>query len=197
MKFEEVKTPDKYQCYQNPGIGHVIAKCVLEGAIVTLLFTGSVSESQANSVQKDRICWIANQPSDMNRLVSELTEGQKTFDMLKITRLNALSALTGLKDGWDGINSIAPNKEIIMNARHLVSVLSSSELKNLHPEDIYATSYGSIIFDFETRRGLVSVEIGDKDMGFYTDFSEGDNYAAEGISTDFVSVPEVLELYIS
>ena len=43
----------------------------------------------------------------------------------------------------------------------------------------------------------MSVEIGDSTMGFFTDFIDGNNYAAEGISTDFVSVPTSLESCLS
>lgn len=59
-------------------------------------------------------------------------------------------------------------------------------------ENISATDYGNIIIDVENERGLISMEIGSKQLGFFTDFPRGENYGSDGITTDFKSVPDQL-----
>lgn len=59
-------------------------------------------------------------------------------------------------------------------------------------EEISYTAYGNIVFDLEAPQGLVSIEIGQHQVGFFTEFEDGDDYASDGIETDFRSVPEYL-----
>ena len=56
-------------------------------------------------------------------------------------------------------------------------------LKNydVDPDLWNTTDYGSIILDLEVRDGLVSIEFGGTQIGFYTEFKGGmENYASEG-----------------
>lgn len=109
----------------------------------------------------------------------------------------AINRLSVLDANWDGEGAVAPKAEALKNSRKLLSLLKTEQLQALSPADIYASSYGSVVMDFETRRGLVSVEVGDTTMGFYTDFHDEPNYAIEGIRTDFETVPEKLQQYLS
>lgn len=60
-------------------------------------------------------------------------------------------------------------------------------------DEISYTAYGNVVFDLEAPRGLVSIEIGQHQIGFFTEFKDGDDYASDGIETDFKSVPNYLE----
>lgn len=113
------------------------------------------------------------------------------------SHFDTLDRLATLQDNWDGDGAVSPNPNALKNCRKLVSLLDEDQLKALPQSNVYASSYGSVVLDFETHRGLVSVEVGDDTMGFYTDFIDGDNYAVEGISTSFEQVPNVLQQYLS
>ena len=60
-------------------------------------------------------------------------------------------------------------------------------------DEISYTAYGNIVFDLDAPRGLVSIEVGQHKIGFFTEFKDGDDYASDGIETDFRSVPKYLE----
>ena len=60
-------------------------------------------------------------------------------------------------------------------------------------DEISYTAYGNVVMDLEMPRGLVSIEIGQHKIGFFTEFENGEDYASDGIETDFKSVPEYLK----
>ena len=195
MKFVEAERPDKYECYSEPSNGNFIAKCTVVGAFI-LTFSLSTPKAYAVPKSKPSIEWQFNQNVDIipQGLVSI---NAPVVDMVRLPFYAKIDSISLLGDNWDGYGSEKPNREAIMNARHLIKTLDRETLKSLDTDAIYPSSYGSLILDFDTERGLVSVEIGDKTMGFFTDFVDGNNYAAEGISTDFVSVPTSLESCLS
>ena len=60
-------------------------------------------------------------------------------------------------------------------------------------DEISYTAYGNIVMDLEAPRGLVSIEIGQHQIGFFTEFRNGDNFASDGIETNFKEIPEYLK----
>ena len=60
-------------------------------------------------------------------------------------------------------------------------------------DEISYTAYGNVVMDLDTPRGLVSIEIGKQKIGFFTEFENGEDYASDGIETDFKSVPDFLK----
>lgn len=195
MKFEETDKIDKYECYETPSGGNFIAKCVFAGAFV-LTFSIKTPKIYAVHSSKPAIEWVAE--NCQNEFVQVDNENAKPLiDTAKLVYYLKIEAIGKLQQNWNSYGADKPNSDAVRNARHLLEVFDDKMLDNLSVDNIYASDYGSIIMDFETARGLVSLEIGDVSMGFYTDFSEGDNYAAEGISTDFMSVPKTLEHYLS
>lgn len=60
-------------------------------------------------------------------------------------------------------------------------------------DEISYTAYGNIVMDLEAPRGLVSIEIGQHQIGFFTEFEDGENFASDGIETDFKVVPDYLK----
>ena len=195
MRFVEIEKPDKYKCYGVSSNGNFIAKCMMAGALV-FTFSLTTPKIYAAPVQKGKIEWVVN-----NRIAEiasiEFITNKPLFDMLRLSCMVKIEQFDLLQPDWDGNGAMKPNADAVKNAKHLVEILDKEMLKSLNPDDIYPSDYGSVILDFKTHRGLVSVEMGDTTMGFYTDFSEGENYAAEGISTDFMSIPKTLELYLS
>ena len=60
-------------------------------------------------------------------------------------------------------------------------------------DEISYTAYGNIVMDLEAPRGLVSIEIGQHKIGFFTEFEDGDNFASDGIESNFKEIPEYLK----
>lgn len=48
------------------------------------------------------------------------------------------------------------------------------------PSDVSITPWGSVVYDLEYSRGLVSIEIGKTRVGYFTDFRGSGNYGSEG-----------------
>lgn len=132
----------------------------------------------------------------------EISNDKKTFVMLtdyamtadKTALKNRISEIENLSDNWDMYGAIAPSKEVIKNAyKFSDSVINDNYLSIIKKEDIVPTPYGSIVMDFTSERGLVSVEIGKTEIGFFTEFVDGNDFASDGIRTDFRSIPEALK----
>ena len=194
MKFVEVYKQNKYEYYHASSNGNFIAKCVVTG-FFSLSFASTTPKAYAVPAAKSLMEWVVNDDTKDVRVDTEVS--RPLIDATKLPYIVRIETINLLQQNWDGCGAVKPNSDAIRNARHLVDILDKEKLKSLHPEDIYASTYGSVIFDFETQRGLVSVEIGDTSMGFFTDLKDGNNYAAEGIRTDFVSIPESLESFLS
>lgn len=80
---------------------------------------------------------------------------------------------------------------VLNNAYRFVNALSLLEASP-EADEISYTPYGNIVLDLMSRKGEISIEIGTHKLGFFTDFTDGQNEASEGIETDFNSVPELL-----
>lgn len=102
-----------------------------------------------------------------------------------------------IRDNWDGEGAKAPSSTTINNALRFLSLLEEKKLSFPAYEDVQIMPYGSIVFDVNTVRGLISIEIGQTKMGYFTDFNEGDNYGSEGVSFIEGKMPEDLALLLS
>ena len=117
----------------------------------------------------------------------------------KSSIIAVINKIAELEENWDSLGARKPNKDAVRNAINLVNVLPEDILQCLDPEDVYPSTYGSLVLDFETEKGIVSVETGDESMGFYTDYNiRHPDYAFEGFSTDFTTgAPVSLLKYLS
>lgn len=86
-----------------------------------------------------------------------------------------------------------PMKEGVVNNsyRFVNSLVDFGIIPEAH--EISYTAYGNVVMDLEAPRGLVSIEIGQHQIGFFTEYEDGEDFASDGIETDFRSVPEYLK----
>lgn len=134
-------------------------------------------------------------------LKEEISNDQQTFIYLtdyamtsqRTALKNRISELDNLCDNWDMYDAIAPSKEVIKNSYRLLDRVINDGYVAINAEDIVPTPYGSIVMDFTNERGLVSVEIGKAEIGFFTEFVDGNDCASDGIETDFCSIPDALQ----
>lgn len=97
----------------------------------------------------------------------------------------------------DRNGDIAPIPTILNNAKRFVKNLITQGLQLPNADSMYATPYGTIVIDIQNERGIVSVEIGNEKLGFFTDYHSGENYGSEGITTDFEHIPEEIAMHLS
>jgi len=83
-------------------------------------------------------------------------------------------------------------ENVISNACKFLNLLRNDCGITLKRQDISYTTYGNIVVDLNTPKGLISIEIGSEHLGFFTEYKTGVNYASDGIKTDFNSIPEYL-----
>lgn len=106
---------------------------------------------------------------------------------------NRVSEIRMLKSNWDGYDAIAPSEIVVNNAFRFLDTLSVFGFTDiLDPENVVPTPYGTIDMDFETSNGLVSVEIGTSQVGFFTEFSNDEDILSDGIDTNFKEIPQSL-----
>jgi hypothetical protein len=53
------------------------------------------------------------------------------------------------------------------------------------------------VLDFNSSKGLVSVEVGENQIGFFTEFINQKDFASDGIDTDFRTLSEELKKALS
>jgi hypothetical protein len=97
-----------------------------------------------------------------------------------------------LNDNWDGNGSVAPDAIVFDNAKKFLSELPLSILNELTSSKIVPTPYGTLVFDWEKGFNLVSIEIGNNEIGFFTDFIDGQNAASDGIPINENHFPSAL-----
>lgn len=106
---------------------------------------------------------------------------------------NRVSEIRMLESNWDGYGAIVPSDEVIKNAFRFLDTLSVFGFGEiLDPENVVPTPYGTIDMDFETSNGLVSVEIGTNQVGFFTEFLNDEDVLSDGIDTNFMEIPQPL-----
>lgn len=105
---------------------------------------------------------------------------------------NRISEIDHLSDNWDGYDAIAPSQLVIKNSFKFIDSLVKAGIDNIEPDDIYPMTYGSVVIELNNGNGMISIEIGQHSIGFFTDFVRHENIYSEGEETDFRSIPEDL-----
>ena len=114
----------------------------------------------------------------------------KNLMISPITALkNRISEISHLNYNWNGEGSVVPSEQVIKNAfKFLDCILILGYTNYLKP---------TIDMDFETGQGLVSVEIGKDQIGFFTEYERKEDVLSDGIKTDFRNIPKNLQQALS
>ncbi len=102
---------------------------------------------------------------------------------------NKISEISLLEDNWDGYGAVAMPESTVKNAFKFVDSFLAEKYPAKISIDATPTAYGTIVLDFESNEDIVSVEIGDKQVGFFTDFKKA-NFYSDGEDTDFRVLPD-------
>ena len=112
---------------------------------------------------------------------------------VKTAAKNKITEISQLVDNWDGNEACAPVAQVINNSFKFVDALFRIGIDRIDSDDIYPMPYGSIVIEINSKKGMVSVEIGKQSIGFFTDYAEHENFFSNGEETDFRSIPEDLQ----
>lgn len=97
------------------------------------------------------------------------------------------------------VSEVEMKPETIENACTFVQTLYDCNpkfvpyAKTYEESEISVTNWGSIVLDIYLASGLVSMEIGGNQFGFFTDFTGTGNYGMEGTEIDFTKIPDMLQ----
>lgn len=91
-----------------------------------------------------------------------------------------LSELVCLSPDWDGYGAAVPDIATYTTAIAFLKRIDQKTLSYLTEDDIVPTPYGTIVLDFSNGENLVSIEIGENRIGFFTEFSDGANSESDG-----------------
>jgi hypothetical protein len=100
-----------------------------------------------------------------------------------------INSIKYLETNWDGYGGDAPDEKVINNSIQFVSKLPGSLQSEIKPEKVIATPYGTIVFDFERNQNLISIEVGEKNIGFFSEFSDRNNISVDKTSFNSNNLP--------
>lgn len=107
--------------------------------------------------------------------------------------IQRLEYIRSLPDNWDGFKAAKIDIDAYMNSLSFIDCIDTNILSLLSEEDITPTPYGTITMDFRKGENVVSVEIGNKDIGFFTDFQYLEDLELESKKFNKNHLPEELE----
>ena len=110
---------------------------------------------------------------------------------------NKISKFMMLEDNWDGYGASYLSETVAKNAYKFIDAARCLGYCPVTADDVALTPYGTIVIDYSSSFGLVSVEIGKEKIGFFTDFEEGHNHYSQGIPTSFRVVPQRIKVNLS
>ena len=104
-----------------------------------------------------------------------------------------------IREECQKVSEVEMKPETIENACTFVQTLYDCNpkfvpyAKTYDDSEISVTNWGSIVLDIYLKSGLVSMEIGGNQFGFFTDFTGTGNFGLEETEIDFTKIPEHLQ----
>lgn len=180
------------QLYQEmPKLNSSLLKVTLASGLVLYVAPAQASSSYVQDVVKPRIEMISN-----FKTTAVLTSEELSMPRLSKELSTRMRSIAVLHDNWDGYGASAVSTVIIRNARTFLRTLQGKGIEIEDPTKIYPTPYGTVVIEVNNDRGLVSMEIDQHRVGFFTDYRASGNWGAEGIETDFKEIPEQLRQHL-
>src|ERR1035437_4179434 len=104
-----------------------------------------------------------------------------------------LARIFSLENNWNGENGSTIALLVYINTNEFLSKIDSKILDYLKDDEISPTPYGTITLDFVKNNELVSIEIGENQIGFFTDFNLRKNQSSDGLDYPRKNIPESLK----
>lgn len=108
---------------------------------------------------------------------------------------NEIDKLVDMITSMDDFVEISP--VVVDNAKNFIETLYKNSFYIEDEEDISVMTYGSITIDIYNKKNFISLEIGKKQIGWFSKFFYHEDkeklYESNGIDCDFVSIPKELQ----
>jgi|GEM_PF-5942114 len=92
-----------------------------------------------------------------------------------------INEIASLNYNWDGYNAVTPEPIVFLNVYNFLKSLPTYVIGNLNKDEITPTPYGTIVLDWNKNDELVSVEIGETECGFFSEFNDNTNMELDAI----------------
>lgn len=106
-----------------------------------------------------------------------------------------VDAISQLKNNWDGYGAVPPSHSVVDNTKNFITSLPKVIINLLIEDNITPTPYGTIVLDIKKLESLISVEIGDEMIGYFTEFADNDNPSNEFSIKDDKNYSELFSLF--
>lgn len=109
--------------------------------------------------------------------------------------INKVNDLKNLPDNWDGYNAVSPDIKVIFNSLKFIKFLPDVLIDELNISNITPTPYGTIVFDWKSGEDEISVEIGETDIGFFSEINGDSSLFVPSVKFSESNIPT--ELYLA
>ena len=106
--------------------------------------------------------------------------------------IKKITDLTHLPNNWDGYGASDIDYNVIQNSIAFLQIIPDAIANKLKEDNIIATPYGTVVMDFVFNSDLISVEIGEKTLGFFSEFQDGSEFSINSITYNSNKLPSEL-----
>lgn len=135
-----------------------------------------ISLTQQEAKEKERRLFSIN----IKELLKPVSYTQLTSN-IRIDIVNRINSFSTLAENWDGYGASAPSANVINKATSFFNSLPRPYKQILNVEDIYPSTYGTIILEWYNKEHFISIEIGETKFGFFSEVKSGSNPFHKGI----------------
>ena len=186
---EDIEMAAPNALYNNDSLIKDLGRAVYLNDNITLLFCvlATTLPSQPCYSKNDENINNIELKQQMKPLSEEIIKPDQLTDYDRIKMF--VSTLYTIPKDVPNKGFVVPSREISNNAVGFLDALEKRHIQCPKRDDVMPSPFGTVIVDFETKRGLVSVEVGRTKIGYFTDFEDGINEESDGIITNFKDVP--------
>lgn len=94
-----------------------------------------------------------------------------------------------LNHNWDNYGAIKPEEKVIQNCFCFLRKLPERYLSNFSKDDLSITPYGTIVLDWEDKNKLLSIEIGNDSLGYFTELQGNEDLSSDAIKYNQDEIP--------
>lgn len=87
--------------------------------------------------------------------------------------LDKIKSFEFLDENWDGFGAVAPERGVVNNTIAFISALPQTITSRIKMENLVPTPYGTLVIDMAIKDELISIEVGENKIGFFSEFEDG------------------------
>jgi hypothetical protein len=100
--------------------------------------------------------------------------------LVKLDIIEKIKSFQSLDNNWDGYGAAVPDSRVVSNSIAFLNSLPQSIVSDINKDNLVPTPYGTVVIDLAFNKELVSIEIGETKIGFFSEFEDGNDIKLEG-----------------